>query len=156
LGVRVHEPGRLATAGTGRVHLARYADLITLDLAKVAHEDYLEFCRAQRNGGPLPVVLIAERVIPMPPIEVRSYWREAAHEPGIEAVALLMGGVVGLMAAAVTHLGEQLIQVLGVQFRSFKQPTTAARWLCEAASCEIEEDELAELIEELRAIDMPR
>ncbi|PRQ06800.1 hypothetical protein ENSA7_34600 [Enhygromyxa salina] len=143
--VRVHEPGRLVTADAGRVHVTRYVDVITLELAQKAEADYLEFC--ERIGGRVPVMMISERVVPMPPVEVRRFWREAARkEPGYEAVALLMTGVVGLMAAAATHLGEQLVEVLGVRFRSFKQPADAARWLCESANCGVEHDELARQI----------
>ena len=139
------------TAAAGRVHVTRYLDVITLELAQQAEADYLEFCEAV--GGRVPVMMISERVVPMPPVEVRRLWREAARkEPGYEAVALLMSGVVGLMAAAATHLGEQLVEVLGVRFRSFKQPADAARWLCASANCEVDEDELARFIEQVQAV----
>lgn len=149
--VRVHEPGRLVTAAAGRVHVTRYVDVITLELAHQAEADYLDFCR--EIGGQVPVMMISERVLPLPPVAVRRFWREAAaKEPGYEAVALLMSGVVGLMAAAATHLGEQLVEVLGVRFRSFKQPADAARWLCEAANCGLDEDELTKHIEQIKAV----
>jgi class 3 adenylate cyclase len=131
--------------------MTRYVDVITLDLAHQAEADYLEFCR--EIGGQVPVMMIAERVVPLPPVEVRRFWREAARkEPGYEAVALLMTGVVGLMAAAATHLGEQLVEVLGVRFRSFKHPADAARWLCDAANCGIEQDELTKQIVEIQGV----
>jgi hypothetical protein len=149
--VRLHEPGRLVTAAAGRVYVTRYVDVITLDLAHRAEADYVVFC--QEMGGPIPIMMITERLVPLPPIEVRRFWREAARkEPGYEAIAVVLNGVVGLMAAAATHLGEQLVDVLGVRFRTFKQPADAAHWLCEIANCGLEEDEVTALIEHTRAL----
>ncbi|PRP97472.1 hypothetical protein ENSA5_33650 [Enhygromyxa salina] len=131
--------------------MTRYINPVTLELAQQAEADYLDFCR--EAGGQVPVMMIVERVTPMPAVEVRRFWREAAgKEPGYEAVALLMTGVVGLMAAAATHLGEQLVEVLGVRFRSFKHGATAAHWLCGAANCGVDPDELADLIGEVKTL----
>jgi hypothetical protein len=150
--IRVHVPGRLATAEAGRVHLTRYPDTITIDIAKLAQDDYVEFAKEQ--GGATPLLMISERPFPMPSVEVRAHWRESAkQDPGFEAIALVLGGVVGLMAAAATHLGEQLVSVLGVRFRSFKEPYDAADWLCEIVNCGVGVDELLEAARELRNID---
>jgi hypothetical protein len=149
--IRVHVPGHLVTAHVGRVHLLRYPDTITLEIAMQAQEDYAKFAREQ-GGAPGPLLMIVERPFPMPSMDVRSYWRGVAKDPpGFEAIALVVGGVVGLMAAAVTHLGEQLVAVLGVRFRTFTEPFDAADWLCDAVSCEAEADELMEVIRQLRA-----
>ena len=138
------------TADLGRVHLTRYLDTITLDLAIRAHEDYVQF--AEQQGGPTPLLMVVERPLPMPAMDVRSHWRTVAKEPpGFEAIALVVGGVVGLMAAAVTHLGEQIVAVLGVRFRTFTEPFDAADWLCDAVSCSAEPDELIEVVRQLRA-----
>ncbi len=146
----MHVPGRLVTADLGRVHLTRYLDTITLDLAIRAQEDYVQFAESQ--GGPTPLLMVVERPLPMPSVDVRSHWRTVAKEPpGFEAIALVVGGVVGLMAAAVTHLGEQIVAVLGVRFRTFTEPFDAADWLCDAVSCNAEPDELIEVVRQLRA-----
>jgi hypothetical protein len=148
--IRVHVPGRLVTADLGRVHLTRYLDTITLDLAIRAQEDYVQF--ATEQGGPTPLLMVVERPLPMPAMDVRSHWRTVAKEPpGFEAIALVVGGVVGLMAAAVTHLGEQIVAVLGVRFRTFTEPFDAADWLCDAVSCNAEADELIEVVRQMRA-----
>lgn len=152
MAIRVHLPDRLATAEAGRVHLTRYPETITLDIAQMAQDDYVQFTREQ--GGATPLLMISERPFPVPSLEVRAHWREVAkQEPGFEAIALVLGGVVGLMAAAATHLGEQLVAVLGVRFRSFKQPFDAADWLCEIVECGVDPDVLLEAARELRSID---
>ena len=148
---RINVPGRLVNASAGRVHITRYFDTITLEVAKRSQEDYVEHC-AKFGGQAVPVVMITDRPIPMPDVEVRGYWRTIAVEPGFEAVALIMTGTLGLMAAAVTHLGEQLIQVLGVSFRSFKKSDDAAYWLTETVNCEIDEFDLMDVVDEILAL----
>lgn len=148
--IRVHVPGRLVTADMGRVHLTRYPDMITLELAIRAQDDYVQF--ANEQGGATPLLMVVDRPLPMPTMDVRSHWRTVAKDPpGFEAIALVVGGVVGLMAAAVTHLGEQLVAVLGVRFRTFTEPFDAADWLCDAVSCNAEPDDLIEVVRQLRA-----
>jgi hypothetical protein len=140
--IRVHVPGRLVTADMGRVHLTRYPDSITLDLAIRAQEDYVQF--ANQQGGATPLLMVVDRPLPMPTMDVRSHWRAVAKDPpGFEAIALVVGGVVGLMAAAVA--------VLGVRFRTFTEPFDAADWLCVVVSCDAEPDELIEVVRQLRA-----
>ena len=97
--------------------------------------------------------MISERPYPLPPVEVRSYWREATVTPGFEAVAVIMTGVVGLMAAAATHLGEQLVAVLNVHFRSFKSSDDAAHWLTITCDCGIDEFDLMDVVDAVIAID---
>lgn len=149
---RITVPGQLVNASAGRVHITRYFGTITLELARHSQEDYVEHCKSFA-GSAVPVVMITDRPFPMPDVEVRSYWRDVAVEPGFEAVALIMTGAVGLMAAAVTHLGEQLIQVLGVNFRSFKKSDDAAYWLTGIANCEIDEFDLMDAVDEVLAVE---
>lgn len=152
MATRLHVPGLLATAEVGRVHVTRYVDTPTLELAKQAQADYVEF--ATEQGSATPLLIIFERPYPLASVEVRKYWREvSSNEPSFEAIAMVVGGAVGLMAATLTHLGEQLVAVLGIRFRMFKQPYGAAEWLCRVASCETDPDEIDEIVEELRAID---
>jgi hypothetical protein len=149
---RITVPGQLVNASAGRVHITRYTGAITLEVARASQADYVAHCErvgSDRN----PVLMISERPFPLPAVEVRSYWREATMTPGFEAVAVIMTGVVGLMAAAVTHLGEQLVAVLGVHFRSFKTSDDASHWLTITCDCGIDEFDLMDIVDAVLAID---
>lgn len=141
--------GRLINGQAGRVHITRYPEAITLDVAQRSQEDYL--LHHQRFGTPTPLVIIPEKPLPLPGMEVRKYWRSVTDEPGFECIALLLTGVVGLMAATVTHFSEQLVGVLGVNIRSFKTSDDAALWLSGRFDCEADEFDIADAIDEVLA-----
>ena len=54
---RIHMSGRLINGQAGRVHITRYPEAITLDVAQRSQEDYL--LHHQRFGTPTPLVIIA-------------------------------------------------------------------------------------------------
>lgn len=149
--MRVHKSGRLVNASAGRVHITRYTGAITLELAQCSQEDYVAHCeRTGRQASPL--VIIPSKPLPLPGLDVRTYWRETTEQPGFEAIALLITGVVGLMAATVTHFSEQLVGVLDVNIRSFKNSDDAAEWLTSRFNCEVDEFELMDAIDEVLAV----
>lgn len=149
---RITVPGQLVNSAVGRVHITRYPGAITLEVAQASQADYIEHCR--RIGSErTPVLLIFEKPLPLPPVEIRSYWREVTVTPGFEAVAVIMTGVVGLMAATATHLGEQLVAVLGVHFRSFKTSDEASQWLTSVCDCQVDEFDLMDVADAVLAID---
>ena len=143
-------PGRLLNTSAGRVHMTRYMDSLSLELAHAAQADYHEHL-AGLGGEATPIVMIADRPLPLPNLELRAYWREIAVESDFEALALIVTGAVGLVSMAAVHLGGLLVEVSGIHFRSFNQGDDAARWLVETARCGVDEYELAEVIEELTA-----
>ena len=148
---RVHTSGRLVNASAGRVHITRYPAAITLDVARASQDDYV--AHYERIGRtPAPLVIIPEIPLPLPGIDVRTYWRETTKEPGFESIALILTGVVGLMAATVTHFSEQLVGVLDVNIRSFKNGDDAAYWLTGRFDCEIDEFDLMDVIDEVLAV----
>ena len=147
---RIHLAGKLVNGDAGRVHITRYPGEITLEAAQRSQEDYLE--HIQRFGGePTPLVIIPEKPLPLPDMEVRKYWREVPDEPGFECIALLLTGVMGLMAATVTHFSEQLVGVLGVNIRSFKTSDDVGLWLSSRFDCEVDEFDIADAIDEVLA-----
>ena len=143
-------PGRLMNTSVGRVHVTRYMDSLTLDLAHAAQADYNAHS-ARFGGEATPIVMIADRPFPLPNLELRTYWREIAVESGFEALALIVTGAVGMVSLAAVHLGGLLVELSGIHFRSFNQGADAARWLVETTCCEVDEYELAEVIDELTA-----
>ena len=148
MALRIHHGGRLVNASIGRVHITRYTGTITLELAKCSQEDYV--AHYERIGqSPSPLVIISDKPFPLPGIDVRTYWRETTEQPGFESIALLITGVVGLMAATVTSFSEQLVGVLDVNIRSFKTSDDAAEWLTGRYECELYEIDLAEAIDEV-------
>jgi hypothetical protein len=149
--IRICVPGGLTGGNVGRIYVIHYPDSITLELAQQAQGDYVEFAKSI-DAEKLPVLMISDKPFPLAPTEVRAYWREVADKPGFECIALVIGGVVGLMAAAVTHLGEQLVAVLGVRFRTFRDTYEGAAWLCQSFDAGgATPDEIVEFVGEMRA-----
>ena len=74
-----------------------------------------------------------------------------SEDSGFEAIALIFSGVVGLMAATVIHFSEQLVGVLDVNIRSFKEADAAAEWLTTRYNCAVDEYELQDVLDEVIA-----
>jgi hypothetical protein len=149
---RITVPGQLVNDTIGRVHITRYLTTVSLEAARASQADYEAHC--QRVGSErTPIIIISDRPMPLPPVEVRTYWRQATVSSGFEAVALVTSGTVGLMAAAVTHFAEQLVAVLGVHIRSFKNGDDAATWLATACDCGVDEFALMDVLDAVMAID---
>lgn len=148
---RLTVPGQLVNASVGRVHITRYLTTISLEAAKASQADYEAHC--ERVGTPrTPIIIISDQPLPLPSVEVRTYWRQAAVNSGFEAIGLVTSGVVGLMAATITHFAEQLVAVLGVRIRSFKNGDDAAQWLVTACDCGVDEFDIMDAVDAVQAV----
>jgi hypothetical protein len=153
VGVRIHEPDGFTTAAIGRVFVVRYRVAPTLAGEQRVRADYQDHCDVQ--GGPTGFLTISEHPpLPMPPVEVRAYWRQSlASGHGIEAFASVSSGFVGLAAAAISNLLEHLIDPgLGIPFRIFNKPAPAVMWLQKHAELGVTASSVIEQITAMRAM----
>jgi hypothetical protein len=153
MAVRTHEPDRFTSATIGRVMVVRYRVMPNLPDAQQVYADYQDHCRAL--GGRTGFLTVSEHpALPMPPVEVRAYWRESlVSSYGVEAFASVSSGFVGLAAAAVSNLLEHLIDPgLGIPFRVFSSPTPAVTWLEKHVELGMSTGEILEQIKSLRAM----
>lgn len=129
MGVRLHEPNAFCTAAVGRIYLIRYLVPTTVDVERRILADY-ERHRDSVGGHSLNLAIFQHPAMPLPPVDVRAFWRASMSAgSGVEAVATVFGGVGGASAAAVTSLLQHLFDpTLRIRVRVFTSAAPALEW----------------------------
>ncbi len=137
------------TAEIGRLFIIHQAEPPNLEEAAAELERYREFAR---RVGKAPILMVPDKILPPMGQDVRNLYRETAiGEPGIEAMATLVGGLVGLGASIISSIMTQIFQgQADIPMRTIRELDEAANWLCEVADVRAEPQEIAKAVERLR------
>ncbi|PRQ03477.1 hypothetical protein ENSA5_15070 [Enhygromyxa salina] len=135
----------------GRLFIIHHAEPPTLEEAKLELGRYATF--AQRVGR-APLLMVPDKILPPMGPEVRSYYREATtDDPGVEAMATVVGGLVGLGASIMSSIMTQIFQGrTDIPMRTIRDLEEAAQWLCEVADVQAEPEQIVSAVADLRAL----
>ena len=138
------------TAEVGRLFLIHQPETPSLDEAKAELARYGEFVG---RVGPAPILMIPEKILPPMGQEVRALYRDATGDPGVEAMATVIGGIVGLGASIMSSIMTQIFQGrTDIPMRTIRDLDEAAQWLCEVADVQAEPAEIISAVADLRAL----
>lgn len=138
------------TAEIGRLFIIHQPEPPSLDEARAELERYGEFTGRVGQGS---ILMIPDKILPPMGQEVRALYREAATgEPGVEAMATVIGGLVGLGASIMSSIMTQIFQGrTDIPMRTVRDVEEAATWLCEVADLQVEPPQIISAAAELRA-----
>jgi hypothetical protein len=137
-------------AEVGRLFIVHQIEPPNLEEAAAEMERYHAFAR---RVGKAPMLMIPDKIFPPIGQEVRNLYRETATgNPGIEAMATLVGSIVGLGASIVSSIMTQIFQGRAdIPMRTIRDLDEAANWLCQVANVQVQPQEIIAAVERLRA-----
>lgn len=136
-------------AEVGRLFIIHQAEPPSLEEAAREMERYHSFAR---KVGKAPMLMVPDKILPPIGQEVRNLYRETAiGTPGIEAMATVVGGLVGLGASIVSSIMTQIFQGrTDIPMRTIRDLEEAAKWLCSVANVQAEPQQIVAAVEQLR------
>lgn len=143
-------PGEPRTAEVGRLFIIHQVEPPNLEEAAAEMERYHAFAR---RVGKAPMLMIPDKILPPIGQDVRNLYRETAiGTPGIEAMATVVGGLVGLGASIVSSIMTGIFQGrTDIPMRTIRDLDEAASWLCKVADVQAEPQAIVAAVERLRA-----
>jgi hypothetical protein len=121
----------------------------SLDEAKAELARYGSFVK---RVGPAPIMMIPEKILPPMGQEVRNLYRAATTDPGVQAMATVIGGIVGLGASIMSSIMTQIFQGrTDIPMRTVRDVEEAVKWLGEVADLQSDPKNIVSAIEQLRA-----
>lgn len=137
-------------AEVGRLFIIHHAEPPDLDEAKAEIALYEEFAK---RVGKAPMLMVPDKILPPMGMDVRALYRAATMgDPGVEAMATVVGGLVGLGASIMSSIMTQIFQGrTDIPMRTIRELDEAAVWLCEVADVQAEPDQIVAAVAELRA-----
>lgn len=138
------------TLEIGRLFIIHQPEPPDLEEAKAELALYEEFTR---RVGPAPILMIPEKILPPMGQDVRALYRDAATKsPGVEAMATVIGGLVGLGASIMSSIMTQIFQGrTDIPMRTVRDVDEAANWLSQVADVQAEASKIISAVSELRA-----
>jgi hypothetical protein len=138
------------TAEVGRLFIIHQVEPPSLDEARAEIDRYQEFVS---RVGRASMLMVPDKIIPPIGQDVRNLYRETTtRSPGVEAMATVVGGLVGLGASIVSSIMTQIFQGrTDIPMRTIRDLEEAAVWLCEVANVGVEPLAIIEAVERLRA-----
>ena len=138
------------TAEVGRLFIIHHPTPPALDEAKLELDRYARF--ASRVGR-APILMLPDKILPPMAGEVRDLYRQVATgDPGVEAMATVIGGLVGLGASIMSSIMTQIFQGRAdIPMRTVRDVDDAAKWLAEVADLQVQADAILSAVAELRA-----
>jgi hypothetical protein len=138
-------------AEVGRLFIIHHADPPNLEEAQAEVARYVAFAK---RVGPAPMLMVPDKILPPMSAEVRAFYRGATTgDPGVEAMATVVGGLVGLGASIMSSIMTQIFQGrTDIPMRTIRDLDEAAEWLCKVADVQAQPDEIVAAVEELRAL----
>jgi hypothetical protein len=138
------------TTEVGRLFIVHQIEPPSLEEAAAEMERYHAFAR---KVGKAPMLMIPDKIFPPMGQEVRNLYRETATgNPGIEAMATLVGGLVGLGASIIASIMTQIFQGrTDIPMRTIRDLDEAAAWLCTVANVQAQPQDIIAAVERLRA-----
>jgi hypothetical protein len=133
----------------GRLFVIHQPEPPSLDEAKAELARYGSFVK--RVGGPAPIMMIPEKILPPMGQEVRNLYRSTTTDPGVQAMATVIGGIVGLGASIMSSIMTQIFQGrTDIPMRTVRDVEEAVKWLGEVAELKAEPANIVSAIERLR------
>lgn len=138
------------TAEVGRLFIIHQSEPPNLEEAAAEIERYQAFAR---KVGKAPMLMIPDKILPPIGQDVRNLYRETAiGAPGIEAMATVVGGLVGLGASIISSIMTGIFQGrTDIPMRTIRDVDEAAIWLCKVANVQAEPEQIIAAVERLRA-----
>ena len=136
------------TTTCGRLYVIHYPEVPTVDSAR----EEMKLFRELSPHAAAPMIMVIDKVFPPMGNDVRAVYRGVVDgEPGVEAMAALVDGVVGMGASLVLSV---ITNIFGgrsrLPLKMFGDVDEAARWLCKEAQVESSPEEVAAAITALR------
>jgi hypothetical protein len=133
----------------GRLFVIHQPEPPSLDEANAELARYGTFVE---RVGPAPILMIPEKILPPMGQEVRNLYRNATTDPGVQAMATVIGGIVGLGASIMSSIMTQIFQGrTHIPMRTVRDVEEAVKWLSEVADLQAEPTQVVSAIEQLRA-----
>lgn len=121
----------------------------SLDEAKAEMTRYGKFVT---RVGPAPIMMIPEKILPPMGQEVRNLYRATTTDPGVQAMATVIGGIVGLGASIMSSIMTQIFQGrTDIPMRTVRDVEEAVKWLSEITDLQSDPATIVSAIEQLRA-----
>lgn len=142
--------GEPRTVEIGRLFIIHQVQPPGIEEAAAELERYQLFAR---RVGKAAMLMVPDKILPPMSAEVRSLYRGTMiGEPGVAAMAVVVGGLVGLGASIVTSIMTQIFQGrMDIPMRTIRDLDEAARWLCEVADVQAEPEQIIAAVKTLRA-----
>src|SRR5688572_20963035 len=97
------------TLEVGRLFIIHQVEPPGLEEAAAEIERYQAFTR--KVGGRAPMLMVPDKILPPMGQDVRNLYRlTATREPGVEAMATVVGGLLGLGASIMSSIMTQIFQ----------------------------------------------
>ena len=143
-------PREPRTAEVGRLFIIHHPVPPELDDAKLELDRYDRFTSRIGRGS---ILMITDKIMPPMGSDVRELYREvAAGDPGVEAMATVIGGIAGLGASIMSSIMTQIFQGrMDIAQRTLHSIDDAAAWLLEVAKLEVDAEQIITVASELRA-----
>lgn len=133
----------------GRLFVIHQPEVPNIDEAKAELARYAKF--VQRVGR-APMLMIPEKILPPMGQDVRTLYRTATSDPGVEAMATVIGGLVGLGASIMSSIMTQIFQGrTDIPMRTVRDVEEAVEWLSKVADLQADHAEILSAVESLRA-----
>lgn len=138
------------TAEVGRLFIIHQAEPPNLEEAAREIERYHLFAK---RVGKAPMLMVPDKILPPIGQDVRNLYRQTiSGDPGVEAMATVVGGLVGLGASIISSIMTQIFQGrTDIAMRTIRDLDEAAKWLCEVADVQAEPQQIVAAVERLRA-----
>ena len=138
-------------AEVGRLFIIHHPEPPELDQATLEIQRYKAF---SERVGRAPILLVPDKILPPMGAEVRAYYRNATTvDPGVEAMATVVGGLVGLGASIMSSIMTQIFQGrTDIPMRTIRDLDEAAEWLCEVADVQAKPEQIVAAVGELREL----
>ena len=132
----------------GRLFVIHQPEVPGLDDAKAELERYAGFVA---RVGPAPILMIPEKILPPMGQDVRNLYRAATTDPGVEAMATVIGGLVGLGASIMSSIMTQIFQGrTNIPSRTVRDVEEAVQWLAGIADLQADAAQIVGAIQQLR------
>jgi hypothetical protein len=140
-------------AEVGRLFVIVQPQPPSLEEAKAELALYSKF--AKRLGGPAPMLMLPEKILPPMGQEVRNLYRAAATgDPGVQAMATVIGGLVGLGASIMSSIMTQIFQGrTDIPMRTVRDVEEAVQWLGGIADLQADVSQVVQAVDRLRTPD---
>jgi hypothetical protein len=137
------------TAEVGRLFIIHQPETPSLEEAQAELQRYADFVG---RVGQASILMIPEKILPPMGQDVRALYRAAAtSDPGVEAMATVIGGLVGLGASIMSSIMTQIFQGrTDIPMRTVRDVEEAAKWLCEVVDLQAEAPQIITAATDLR------